>query len=129
MNLNYRGVTYNYTSPTVGVQNSHPTTTNLKYRGNMYATNVDVAPEAVEVAPVAVVAASDPVVLTTSDRARALMMNHHRQVKRRQQVMLTRLATSVGLDGSKSAQYWNHVQGKVHPGFWNTYDRSHASIS
>ncbi len=129
MKLNYRGATYTLGAPAVGLQNSNPTTTNLSYRGTRYSTNQAVADDVEDVAPVTFVEATDPAVTLSGDRARILMMNHHRQVKRRQQVMLSRAATSVGLDGEKAAQYWNHVQGKVHPGFWATYDRSHASIS
>jgi len=34
----------------------------------------------------------------------------------------------VGLDADVT-QYWNHIQGKVHPSFWSTYDRSGAASS
>jgi hypothetical protein len=56
------------------------------------------------------------------------MLNRHRSVKRRQQSMLSRLATEAGLP-EEAAKYWNHIQGKVHPSFWATYGRSGASAS
>jgi hypothetical protein len=57
------------------------------------------------------------------------MMNHHRSVKRREQSMLTRLDGEVGLPVSAATGFWNHIQGKVHPSFWSTYDRSHIAMS
>ena len=56
------------------------------------------------------------------------MMNRHRSVKQRQQSMLGRLAIETGLP-VEAAQYWNHIQGKVHPSFWATYSRSGAAAS
>ncbi|NJO48958.1 MAG: hypothetical protein HC840_05150 [Leptolyngbyaceae cyanobacterium RM2_2_4] len=66
---------------------------------------------------------------STEDRARSLMMGHHRLIKQRQQVMLSRLAAEVGLTAADASHYWNHIQGKVHPGFSATYDRSHVALS
>lgn len=123
--LNYRGIQYEANSPVVNLCNSNPADATLKYRGISYTTNLPV--DAATEAPIEAV--SVPVAAVFTDRARVLMMNHHRQVKQRQQVMLTRLANSIGLDTNQSNQYWNHIQGKVHPSFWATYDRSHVASS
>ena len=72
--------------------------------------------------------AAPAVALSAEDRARVAMLNRHRSVKRRQQSMLTRLATEAGLP-EEAAKYWNHIQGKVHPSFWATYGRSGAAAS
>lgn len=135
MQLTYRGVTYNYNPQLLNLNNSHPTTTELKFRGNEYQTNLPVVTEApAEIPAVVAVPVAQPAVqpvatVSIEERARELMMSHHKMVKRRQQAMLTRLATSVGLDAETTNQYWGHIQGKVQPGFWESYDRSHASIS
>jgi hypothetical protein len=34
-----------------------------------------------------------------------------------------------GMTAEDAGRYWNHIQGKVHPSFWATYDRSHAASS
>jgi len=67
-------------------------------------------------------------VSSVQDQARALMMDHHRSIKRRQQDMLSRLAQEVGLD-SDAADRWNLIQGKIHPTFRTSYDRSKATMS
>lgn len=66
--------------------------------------------------------------MSTQDQARALMMRHHHAIKNRQQSMLTRAAAEVGLS-SESPVFWNHIQGKPHPSFRDSYDRSHATLS
>ncbi len=133
MKLTYRGVTYNYNPQPLNLNNSHPTTTELKFRGNQYRTNQPTDQPSVNAtaAPVTVAAPAPQPVATVSieEKARELMMNHHKMVKRRQQAMLTRLAANVGLDAETTSRYWGHIQGKVQPGFWDSYDRSHASVS
>ncbi len=149
MKLTYRGVSYDYTPPTVtlkavdevgkfrGVDIRFRTVTkapvqqtnvDLMYRGVGYSTGtpVETAPAAAVVAdPVAAPAATT---LSAEDKARLMMVNRHRTVKRRQQSMLARLATEAGLP-AEAARYWNHIQGKVHPSFWATYGRSGAAAS
>lgn len=66
--------------------------------------------------------------MSTQEQARALMMHHNHLIKNRQQSMLGRAAAEVGLEVD-SAEYQNHIQGKVHPSFRATYDRSGASLS
>lgn len=150
MKLTYRGVSYDYTPPTVEFTPSnevgkfrgldirframkkapvHQSTLDLVYRGVAYSTN----PTQSSVSQ-AVVSTPTPVqtveaeIVKTEDRARLMMMDRHRSVKQRQQSMLTRLATEAGLP-SGAAHYWNHIQGKVHPSFWATYSRSGAAVS
>lgn len=66
--------------------------------------------------------------MSTQEQARALMMRHHHLIKNRQQSMLGRTAAEIGLD-IDTAEYWNHIQGKPHPSFRASYDRSNASLS
>ena len=130
MKLNYRGTAYENNMPVVGLNNSNLADAELKYRGNTYVTNQPVATQPVDMSAAPLTeTVSAPVAATFNDRARLLMMNRHRQVKHRQQTMLTRVATSIGLDATESAGYWGHIQGKVQPSFWNTYDRSRSASS
>jgi hypothetical protein len=140
MQLTYRGVAYEYTPPAVETKEGelagryrgldwkfcNPTKTyvqqpslDLMYRGVAYQTETEAA-----TAQAATPAAS-PVI----DRSRELMMHHQRSIKTRQQAMLTRLASQVGLPCKDASQYWNRIQGKVHPSFRMTYDRSAAAMS
>lgn len=64
---------------------------------------------------------------TVEEKARLLTLNHHRVTKTRQQTVLARAAAEVGMPNTGS--FWNHIQGKIHPSFWETYDRSHAAFS
>lgn len=151
MKLTYRGVSYDYNPPVVqtsttddvgkfrGVDIRFRTiqkapvqqpTLDLLYRGVAYQTGTSEVASAVEPV-VATVPAAAPAVATalnTEDKARMSMMNRHRSVKQRQQSMLARLAAEAGLP-AEAAQYWNHIQGKVHPSFWATYSRSGAAAS
>lgn len=139
MQLTYRGVAYEYTPPVVETKEGelagryrgldwkfcNPTKTyvqqpslDLVYRGTAYNTQ-GTEPIQAPVSPVNEVI----------DRSRALMMRHQRAIKTRQQAMLTRLASQVGLPNKDASQYWNRIQGKVHPSFRVTYDRSVAAMS
>ncbi len=150
MKLTYRGVSYDYTPPTVetnvtddvgkfrGVDIRFRTgkkdpvqqpTLDLVYRGVAYQTGTPEVAPVVEAAPAVAPAAPAAVAaFSTEDKARISMMNRHRSVKQRQQSMLTRLATEAGLP-EDAAKYWNHIQGKVHPSFWATYSRGGAAAS
>jgi hypothetical protein len=66
--------------------------------------------------------------MSTQEQARALMMRHHHLIKNRQQSMLNRAAAEIGLE-MEGGEYWNHIQGKPHPSFRASYDRSNASLS
>lgn len=156
MKLTYRGVSYDYTPPAVEFSDGHTAgkyrgldirfrnpvkdpvqqpTLDLVYRGVAHQTHSasttptveTAAPVAAPVAPIAQPVA--PVTISIDDRARSMMMQHHRSIKQRQQAMLSRLDAEVGLTARDATHYWNHIQGKVHPGFWATYDRSHAALS
>ena len=64
--------------------------------------------------------------MSTENQARSLMMRHHHMVKNRQQSMLNRTATEVGME---DIHYWGHIQGKPQPSFQASYDRSNATMS
>ncbi len=66
--------------------------------------------------------------MSTNDQARALMSRHHQLIKNRQQSMLGRVASEIGMPAD-SVEYWNHVQGKPHSSFAKSYDRSHSAMS
>jgi Domain of unknown function (DUF4278) len=147
MKLCYRGVSYEYTPPTLkitlgevvgkyrglDVRSRNLATMpmeqpsfELQYRGVPYKTGSQVV-----AAQPAVVAASEPITLPglrTTEKARSLMVKQSRGIKKRQQAMLSRLAGEVGL-GSNVADYWNRIQGKIHPTFRISYDRSHVAFS
>jgi hypothetical protein len=148
MKLSYRGVQYDYNPPVVetadtsdlgkyrGVDIRFRTVTknpvqqptlDLVYRGVAYQTSL-AAETTPAVAAVAAIAKAPKTTLSVEDKARTMLLGHHRNVKRRQQAMLSRSASDVGLDADVT-RYWNHIQGKVHPSFWATYDRSHAASS
>lgn len=158
MKLSYRGVQYDYTPPAVETKLTSEVgkfrgldirfrtltkapvqqpTLDLIYRGAAYRTGVAApalaAPsQAAPAQPAPAQAAAGPALsparsTSADDRARMMLMNHHRVVKRRQQSMLGRLASEVGMPAG--SRRWNHIQGKVHPSFWATYDRGHAAAS
>ncbi|MBE9137836.1 DUF4278 domain-containing protein [Nodosilinea sp. LEGE 07088] len=151
MKLTYRGVSYDYNPPVVQTNTTddvgkfrgvdirfrtiqkapvQQATLDLVYRGVAYQTGTPEAALALEPVVVAAPAAAPAVAtaLNTEDKARMSMMNRHRLVKQRQQSMLARLAAEAGLP-AEAAQYWNHIQGKVHPSFWATYSRGGAAAS
>jgi hypothetical protein len=146
MQLKYRGVNYDYTPPQVaakptGVVGAYrglewrfravtqspvqQPTLDLVYRGATYQTGQtsEMLPEPA-VLPRPVAAASG---VSVKDRARALMLGHHAFIKSRQQSMLGRVAAEVGLEDA--SHYWSPIQGKVHSGFRDSYDRKHAALS
>ena len=61
-------------------------------------------------------------------KARALMYSHTRMIKKRQVSMLARATAAIG-SPAKAADYWNRIQGKVHPTFRASYDRLGATMS
>ncbi len=64
--------------------------------------------------------------MSTEPQARSLMVRHHHLVKNRQQSMLNRTISEVGLE---SSNYWGHIQGKIQPTFRKNYERGCASMS
>lgn len=66
--------------------------------------------------------------MSAESQARSLMMRHHKFIKNRQQSMLGRTASEIGMEINGS-EYWNPIQGKPNSSFRVSYDRSHASLS
>ncbi|MGL5080046.1 MAG: hypothetical protein ACRC8A_01030 [Microcoleaceae cyanobacterium] len=64
--------------------------------------------------------------MNTQDQARALMMRHHHLVKNRQQSLLNRLATEVGIE---VGDYHSTIQGKPSENFRADYERSGSTMS
>jgi hypothetical protein len=121
--LTYRGEVYGVQAGTQATPEVKEVSATLTYRGTTY----QVQPTAQPVP--AAVAATTPVVASSIEaRARALNSDHHRVTKNRQQLVLSRFASEAGLTDSV-ANYWNHIQGKIHPSFWATFDRSHVALS
>lgn len=154
MKLIYRGVSYDYNPASVevieeGVAGHYrglewrfrnpkkapvlQTNLDLRYRGVPYQTGQastarDEAVPAIETVSVQTQIKSAPSPSSTQALARSLMVGHHNSIKSRQQSLLGRVAAEVGL-GPEATKYWNHIQGKVHPSFRSTYDRSRAAAS
>lgn len=152
MKLTYRGNSYNYNPPTVQYGDPIatgtyrgldirfrnpkkplvlPSTLNLKYRGasvNPAAqTDTQTTPAPAPVVPV--ISAVTAVASSVDNMARSLMINETRQIKRRQQDMLSRLATEVGVSADDVDHNWSRIQGKLHPTFRGNYDRGGAAMS
>ncbi|ACK69732.1 glutamine synthetase inactivating factor IF7 [Gloeothece citriformis PCC 7424] len=66
--------------------------------------------------------------MSAQQQARALMARHHQMIKNRQQSMLGRTASEIGLDVDQ-VEYWSTIQGKPHSTFRESYDRSHVALS
>ena len=66
--------------------------------------------------------------MSASDQARALMNRHYHQIKRRQQSMLGRVNSELGMP-SEAASHWNHIQGKPTATARSSYDRSGSAPS
>ena len=65
--------------------------------------------------------------MSANAKARALMNRHRHIVKNRQQSMLNRAASEIGVDVDN--QYWSNIQGKPIASFDKTYTRSDAALS
>ncbi|NER85282.1 MAG: hypothetical protein F6K42_38450 [Leptolyngbya sp. SIO1D8] len=66
--------------------------------------------------------------MSASEQARALMHRHHHQIKQRQQSMLGRVNSEVGMP-AEAASHWTHIQGKPNAGAQRSYDRSRSALS
>ncbi|MGQ9837360.1 MAG: DUF4278 domain-containing protein [Cyanobacteriota bacterium] len=151
MQLSYRGVDYNRTPATAEIfpgkvggryrgldwrfrHLSKPVTlsTNLDmlYRGAAYRTKTpaEAGQPPVQVAESGSMAASTNRTHGLDELSRSLMMSHQRAIRIRQQAMLARGVEHIGLHANVR-QFWNRIQGKVHPTFRLNYDRSRASMS
>ena len=153
MKLTYRGVNYDYNPPQAPLGGSVATgqyrgagvkfrnlqkeivqqpSLDLKYRGVAYTTTApeSAIPEVISASITDETAAKPALAIASIDeQLRSLMLNHHRNVKQREQVMLSRLAAQVGLPNQYAYQYWNPIQGKVSPVMAETYNRSHVAFS
>ncbi|MEM9276562.1 MAG: hypothetical protein AAGA80_26990 [Cyanobacteria bacterium P01_F01_bin.143] len=65
--------------------------------------------------------------MSAQSQSRALLNRHRHNVKNRQQSLLRRTASEIGVDVDN--QYWTTIQGKPSSGFSETYDRSGAALS
>jgi len=91
-------------------------------------TSLPLSPEAVEPANPPVSPESPCANLDVTEKARCLLVQHHQDVKKRDQSLLTRLADDVGMDLAEAGHFSNHIQGKMAAGS-SGYDRSHAAMS
>ncbi|NET36641.1 MAG: hypothetical protein F6K19_32205 [Cyanothece sp. SIO1E1] len=66
--------------------------------------------------------------MSAQDQARALMTRHHHLIKHRQQTMLGRTASEIGLP-AEAANHWTHVQGKPNAAAQRSYGRSQSTLS
>ncbi len=145
MELSYRGVDYTRPSATAAVSPGKvggryrgldwrfrhlskpvvlPTNLDLLYRGVATEASAAAAPAVPTTAPVPEAGRSH----ILDELARRLMMGHQRSIRIRQQAMLVRGTEQVGLHVNVR-NFWNRIQGKVHPTFRLTYDRSRVSMS
>ena len=150
MQLTYRGLTYDYRPPQVeteadvlGLSGSylgldyrfrnphakniiHPSV-NLTYRGVAFNQG-DTAQTQPVVATVPDVA---PQVAAPSfaQRTRARLHEQTKAIKKRQQSLLLRLASEIGLDGAEASHHPIYIQGKVQPSFQADYSRRGVAMS
>ncbi|MDB9526186.1 hypothetical protein PN498_09330 [Oscillatoria sp. CS-180] len=66
--------------------------------------------------------------MSTFEQARALMQRHHHTVKRRQQSMLGRVNSEIGMP-AETVSHWSHIQGKPSANASDSYNRSHSALS
>lgn len=66
--------------------------------------------------------------MSASEQARALMNRHHHLIKRRQQSMLGRANSELGMP-AEAASHWSHIQGKPSASARGSYDRSGSAPS
>lgn len=131
--LRYRGVAYQVQPATEAAVTEAvatpvlPAQATLTYRGMTYQVKPIVQLQPVQAAQTQAQAVATPT-LSIEAQARVLTVNHHRQIKRREQSMLSRLGQWVGLPVTDSL-FWNHIGGESHPSFRATYDRSTATMS
>ncbi|XGV95490.1 MAG: DUF4278 domain-containing protein [Leptolyngbya sp. BL-A-14] len=130
--LTYRGAVY-AVEPSAQTETASPRIpagTTLTYRGFSYTvqpTANSVSAPVVAAEPAVVNAAKAPA-LSIQDQVRALTMNHHRAMKKRQQVMLVRSAAEIGMTSGANS-HWERIQETFNPAFQAAYDRSHVALS
>ncbi len=125
----YRGVHWRLNNTLTHPMEAPPA--QLMYRGVTYSTGTAqvVLKESYETPSCIPTAPVDQLwVANLEEKARALTLSNGRSIKKRQQAMLGRVAAEVGLS-SDISNYWNRIQGKVHPTFRASYSRSSVSLS
>ncbi|MBO9999220.1 MAG: DUF4278 domain-containing protein [Cyanobacteria bacterium SID2] len=154
MKLCYRGISYDYNPPKVESTSSDlagkyrgvdvrfrnpkkplvlQPTLDLKYRGVAYRTNAAIPAEAErqtarpEPTPVPETVAPAPT-FSLQQRMRELMFQNEVAIRKRQQTMLNRLTTEVGLHVDVD-EYWRQFHRFVEPGDRATYAPSTAAVS
>lgn len=120
----------------------------LAWRGVPYRSGIEAAPAtpmaatpvevmapsaskentAVTPAPVTIPDEVSAPVLSVTDLARNLFIRRHQRSRRREQGMMVRLASEVGLSLEDAAHYESHIQGKM-PHDFSGYDRSSTAMS
>jgi hypothetical protein len=73
---------------------------------------------------IAIAETSNPVVALS----RKLFIRQHQQMRRREQGMMIRLASEIGLAKGNASPYESHIQGKI-PHDFSGYGRSAAAMS
>ncbi|MEL6223912.1 MAG: DUF4278 domain-containing protein [Cyanobacteria bacterium J06626_14] len=151
MKLTYRGTEYAYEAPTVEYGDTiasgkyrgldirfrnpkkvpvYPATLNLRYRETSDTQSGELKTTAQPTHQVAELPALAATVTSKVETlARGLMLDQSRSIKRRQQDMLARLATEVGVPSDEIERDWSKIQGKLHPTFRVNYGRSSAAMS
>lgn len=66
--------------------------------------------------------------MSASEQARALMNRNRHSIKRRQQSLLGRVNSEVGMP-AEAASHWSHIQGKPNANAQASYGRSGAALS
>ncbi|NJL85113.1 MAG: hypothetical protein HC886_02690 [Leptolyngbyaceae cyanobacterium SM1_1_3] len=66
--------------------------------------------------------------MSAQEQARALMNRHHHQIKQRQQSMLGRASSEIGI-AAETAEHWTSIQGKPSAAAQQSYDRSNSALS
>lgn len=66
--------------------------------------------------------------MSASEQARALMNRQHHQIKQRQQSMLGRANSEVGMP-AEAVSHWSHIQGKPSATAQSSYSRSGSALS
>ena len=66
--------------------------------------------------------------MNTNKQARALMIRHQKMIRNRQQSMLGRVASEIGLDVNNT-EYYNNLKSAPLSSFARNYDRSNSSLS
>jgi hypothetical protein len=147
MQLTYRGLTYDYRPPQVekpqelgltgsyrgldyrfrrtAAKNVIQPNVNLTYRGVTFNPANPVTPTDTAIAPVVEVAPQ----VSFQERMRARLYQQTQAIKKRQQSLLLRLASEVGLDGEQASHHEGTIQGKVPANFRVDYASPGVAMS